>query len=301
MADLRPPAEETLKAFDHRFRQALTRGSAGDLRVLGYGELSTTVLLETGNRRLAVKRLPPFDSRQRHDCYQALFAEYITRLEAAGVVTVPSVLCSLAAESPEVGTITYCVQPALESADLGPCWLSTASPPASRRAAECVIETILATVGPEVGFDAQLSNWARPDGIWSYLDLTTPLLRTPDGEDRLDTGLFLAMLPRLLRPFVRWFFLRDILRTYFDPRGVVVDLLANLLKERLAYHLSVWTEVANQQLPGDPVSPAEIRRYYRSDARLWALLLAVRRADRWVTRYGFRRPYPFLLPGPITR
>lgn len=299
------PSDGALHALDRRLRQALDRGTAEGLEILGYGELSTTVVLEDAGQRFAVKRLPPFDDWQRRDAYHALFHEYIERAEALGVTTVPSQLHSL--ESTDGGAkgegelVTYCVQPALEPSVLGPCWLASASPEASRRAAESLFETILATVGPEVGFDAQLSNWARPDGVWSYLDLTTPLLRTREGADRLDTDLFLAMLPWILRPLVRRFLLRGILATYFEPRRVLVDLLANLLKERLADHLPLWLEVANHHLVGEPIRRTEIGRYYRSDARLWAFLLALRRIDRWITRHALHRPYPFLLPGPIER
>ena len=55
----------------------------------------------------------------------------------------------------------------------------------------------------------------------------------------------------------------------------------------------------------DVVSPAvtedEVRSYYRSDARLWEVMLRLRRADRWWQATVRRRPYPFLLPGPIAR
>jgi len=44
-----------------------------------------------------------------------------------------------------------------------------------------------------------------------------------------------------------------------------------------------------------------VRRYYRSDARLWELMLRLRRADRWWQRRIRRRTYPFLLPGHIER
>jgi hypothetical protein len=46
---------------------------------------------------------------------------------------------------------------------------------------------------------------------------------------------------------------------------------------------------------------ADVRRYYRSDARLWALLLRIRTLDRSWQRRVRRRPYPFLLPREIER
>jgi hypothetical protein len=44
-----------------------------------------------------------------------------------------------------------------------------------------------------------------------------------------------------------------------------------------------------------------VRRYYRSDARLWGVLLRIRRLDRAWQRHVRRRSYPFLLPQRIER
>ena len=50
-----------------------------------------------------------------------------------------------------------------------------------------------------------------------------------------------------------------------------------------------------------PITLSEVRRYYRGDARTWAQLLRLRRADRFWQRKVRRRAYPFLLPGRIER
>ena len=44
-----------------------------------------------------------------------------------------------------------------------------------------------------------------------------------------------------------------------------------------------------------------MRRVYASDARLWEVLLRLRRLDRAWQRRVRRREYPFLLPGRIDR
>lgn len=45
----------------------------------------------------------------------------------------------------------------------------------------------------------------------------------------------------------------------------------------------------------------EVERYYRSDADLLALYLRLRRADRFLKTRVLRRPYDFVLPGPVAR
>ena len=289
-----------LEAAEARFRDALARGDAGGLEVLGYGEISTVVAVATSRGRFALKRLPPFDRRARFAAYRALFEEYLERLAAAGVEVVPSALESLEDAGGEV--TAYCVQPVLEARRLAPRRLARSHPEAARELLEEILGRVLGAVSPEVGLDGQLSNWARLDGRWRYLDVTTPLLRDPSGRDRLDAELYLAMLPRPLRGAVRLLLLRSITGVYFDRRCSALDLFGNLHKERLAGHVGAGVEIANRLLGGErPITPGEVRRYYARDARLWALLLWLRRADRFWQLRVRRRPYPFLLPGKIER
>lgn len=163
-----------------------------------------------------------------------------------------------------------------------------------------MVAQICAFVDARHGLDAQLSNWVLDGERLAYLDLSTPLLRDDAGADRLDRAVFMASLPWLLRPLAARFLLDDILAKYFDRRGVLLDLLGNLHKERLERLIAPFLEVI-----GDRVSPAidaaEVTRYYRGDARSWALLQRLRRLDRAWQRRVRRRPYPFLLPGRIAR
>ena len=116
----------------------------------------------------------------------------------------------------------------------------------------------------------------------------------------LDTGIFLASLPWLLRAPVRRFVLPGILERYHQPRTAVLDLAANLIKEQLADKIGMVLAAANDRLD-PPLSEHEVRSDYRSDARTWALLQSVRRADRTWQQRVRRRSYPFLLPARIGR
>ena len=116
----------------------------------------------------------------------------------------------------------------------------------------------------------------------------------------LFVAVFLASLPWALRGIVERFMLRRILDPYYSPRGVVLDLLGNLIKEGLGERLVEWVPVAARHL-GEPLSVDEVRRHYAEDARTWRLLQRLRRFDRAWQRHVRRRPYPFLLPGPVQR
>lgn len=290
--------DDELRALDQRFAEALATGDESGLDVLGYGEISTVVSVHVEGGHAACKRLPLFDSRERFDAYASQFGVYLDRLRAAGITVVDSALQTVPQEG---GTLAvYCVQPVLDADGMGPALLERATEGEALEVFAALFDRVMAAVDAGTGLDAQLSNWARIDGAYTYLDVTTPMLRDSEGRDQLDAAVFLASLPWLIRGSVRRLLLRDILDTYFQPRRVVLDFLGNLHKERLTEHLPAFLAHANARLD-EPLTEDEVAAYYRSDARTWELLLRLRRADRFWQRRVRRRPYPFLLPGPIER
>ena len=96
---------------------------------------------------------------------------------------------------------------------------------------------------------------------------------------------------------------------YFDPRLVAVDLLGNFHKEGRPDRVPLGIDVVNRWLAEnsavlgtqEPMTVSEVGRYYRSDADLLALYLRLRRADRFLRTRVLRRPYDFVLPGPVAR
>ncbi len=301
------PSREELERAEKRISRALRQGSSRGLEVLGYGEISSVVAIETPAGRFALKRLPPFPDRTRFEAYRRLFDEYLEKLAAAGLNLVPSAMRSVAGDGGrshggvQTGrVVAYCVQSIIDSAALAPRVLAGAGDAEARNLFERILSTIQRAISPRLGLDGQLSNWVRIDGDWRYLDVTTPLLRDEAGRDLLDADLFLAMLPWALRGVVKKYLLSDITGSYFDPRQAVLDVLGNLLKERLERHLPAALEVANRHLER-PLTTGEVRAYYARDARMWGLLLALRRLDRYWQLRVRRRGYPFLLPGKIER
>ncbi|HEY5154413.1 MAG TPA: DUF6206 family protein [Acidimicrobiales bacterium] len=286
-----------LAALDAEVGQALTHGDDSGLNVIGYGEISTVLGWPLDDPRWACKRLPLFPTDAAVDDYAATLDRYLAEVRSRGVDVVDTEVQRVRQRDGRVAV--YCVQPALAP--------GTLAVDAVRRGGEgaewvlaAIVEAVFGVVDERVGLDAQLSNWGLADGRLCYFDVTTPLLRRPDGTEALDTGLFLASLPWLLRPPVRRFLLRDIIERYHRPRTVALDLAANLVKERLDSHIGAVVSAAADRVD-PPLTEDEVRADYRSDARTWALLLSLRRADRvWQQRVR-RRPYPFLLPGPIER
>lgn len=287
-----------LEALEAALEHAFATGDEAALTVLGYGEISCVLSTETPRGAFAAKRLPPFDLPGRLEAYAALFEAHLAALSEAGVEPAPSRLEVLRREDGRLSA--WCVQPVLPAEHLAPALLREAEEAEALALFDRILDAILGAVGPRLGLDGQLSNWVLTGDRLLYVDVTTPLMRDAEGRERLDTGLFLASIPAAVRWAVRRFLLQEIIDKYYVPRGVVLDLLGNMHKERLAHLLPAFAARASERMD-TTFTEDEIRRYYVSDARSWALLQRLRRLDRAWQRRVRRRPYPFLLPGPIDR
>ena len=291
-------SEAELAELEARVQQALHAGDETGLRILGYGEISLVVGWPTEQPRVAAKRLPVFGARERAETYGGVIIDYLTALRERGVTPVPTEFA--VTPTGDGRWAAYAVQPVLAADGLGPTALARADDETGRRLIAEIITTIVAVTDERVGIDGQLSNWAAtPDGL-RYLDVTTPFLRDASGASPLDLGVLTSALPAVMRPVVRRFVAPGVTARYHRPRDVLLDLAANLIKERLDRWVGTTIEEANRHLD-QALDRAEVERYYRSDARLWEAMLRLRRVDRWWQGTVRRRPYPTLLPGPITR
>lgn len=284
---------EVLRALEDRVEAVLDGGTKEGLDVLGYGEISTVLRSDGTTGPVAAKRLPPMTPGDLTP-YEETLATYLIMLGERGVKPVPSLVHAIGDDP----IVPYCIQPLRWPLLVDE--LRTADEPTVARYAARLVELVTGAVDDRVGLDGQISNWAVEDGDFVYLDVTTPLLRDGTGAERLDTGMFLASLPWLLRGLVRRFLLAEILSHYYDPRAVLLDAIGNLHKERLAHTIPAFLEAANRVVE-PAITIKQVNRYYRGDSLMWEVLQRLRRADRWWQRRIRRRRYPFLLPGAVER
>jgi hypothetical protein len=287
-----------LRRLDETVERALATNDESALHVLGYGEISSVLAWPEATGPHACKRLPIFDDESRYEAFRTCFHDYLAALTEAGVTVHDSRLEALPRGDGRI--VAYCVQPVLDPGAFAPALLRSADRPSGRALLGQIVGYIATTVRPTLGIDAQLSNWATSGSGLVYIDITTPLLRDAGGRDLLDTELFMASLPAVFRPIVRRFMVADILDPYFAARPAALDLAGNLHKEDLADWVGDLVAIANERL-GIDLDVAEVRGYYRSDARRWALLQRARRVDRTWQRRVRRRAYPYLLPGHVDR
>jgi hypothetical protein len=284
-----------LDDLERRVASALVTDDRSDIDVLGYGEISTVLRLEVDGVALACKRLPPFPGDSLR-AYRDAMTAYIAALANRGLVVASS---TIERTGDATGGAVYCVQPIEERLLVD--HLRQADAEEIAALAERLISLVMRAIDDRVGLDAQISNWAiRPGGNLVYFDVTTPFIRDEAGNEMLDFRLVIASLPAFMRLPVRRFLLPEILSHYYDPRAALLDLVANLKKEKLAHVLPAFLAATNDVV-SPPIMSKEVDRYYRSDAVMWEILQRLRRADRWWQRTIRRRQYPFLLPGKVDR
>jgi hypothetical protein len=291
------PEDLDIEELDQAFLAALRSGRPADLPVVGYGEISVAFGWPRDRPTVVAKSLPPFPDVRRYEAYVDLLAEYLDVLRSRDVEPLPTTVRAVI-EGPD--RRAYVLQPWVPWEEVGPVVLERSDPDDGEALLGGIVAAVLRASDAMVGLDAQVSNWVLTEGRLRYLDVSTPMLRDPDGHDRLDSGLFCEAMPWLLRRPTNRFLAPELLSPYHDPRRVVLDAAGNLVRERLARWIPVLLRVANPHLER-PLTIDEVRRFYRTNARLWGSLQLLRRMDRGWQQHVRRRQYPFLLPESYQR
>lgn len=306
---------DRLIEFENQLDPSAPESGSVSAKVLGYGEVSSTFQI-SGLEGVAFKRMPPFPEDSKRKEYIDSIARYCTALDEQGIKVVETHCRSV--DNKEGELIAYIVQPLLPFDRIGNNLLPDMDDRGFAKMLTAVFrcldqlwaynDSIIET--SKIGLDAQLSNWVFTRGETDeynlqYLDISTPMMRL-GGSEIIDVGIFLKSIPFFLRGLVRRFFLADVLDRYYDLRLVLIDVLANLYKEKRPDLIPAGTEHINRLLAESgrdllPLTQKEIAAYYREDRFIWTFLLACRRFDRWLTTWLLRRKYNFILPGPIRR
>ena len=170
----------------------------------------------------------------------------------------------------------------------------------------------------QVGIDGQISNWAiegfdiqhsglSQDAALLYIDTSTPFVQL-NGIEQLNAELFLRSAPPYLVWILRTLFLQDVVTRYYDPRKVILDLIANFYKEQrpelvpeLVAEANAYIKWEGSDLGLAEITEKEVSNYYREDEIIWWLYLEMRRLDRFLRKKMLHLEYPYILPGKINR
>ena len=293
--------------------------------VLGFGEISTVFEFKAARMEgLAFKRISIFQTQAELEKYYSAYGDYNELLEKEIGISLPGHGHAIV-QNPSGLPIFYIIQVKLPSYSIG----NNAIHLLTREGVTILVDRVLIELLKlwsfnrrqtkyQVSIDGQISNWVidgfDPDNpqlaediSLSYLDTSTPLYLL-DGVEQFDPELIIRTTPRLLAVIIRKFFLADVMTRYYDPRQVVIDILANFYKEQRADLIPELVISANnfldnggKELGVEPINNKEISDYYREDAMIWSFLSFARRFDRFLYRKILRREYPYILPGKVKR
>jgi len=316
---------DLLQEFERGLDPLNPQASHIPCHVLGYGEISTVFEIDVeGLRELAFKRMCLFETQAEAQSFLAHYLEYNRRLESEiGLHLPPYGYALLVCDAGR--PVFYIIQKRLLPASIGNQALYWLAPQEIILLFEIALRELLrvwqynhAHPDAKVGIDGQISNWAiagfdprHPSldetAALYYLDTSSPMY-LQGGVEQLDPELFLRSAPPYLVWILRLLFVKDVMTRYYDPRKVIIDLIANFYKEQRPELVPGLVAAANEcftrqavELGVREITVKEVSDYYREDEVIWSLYLSFRQFDRFVRRNVLHREYPYILPGKIKR
>jgi hypothetical protein len=289
-------------------------------RVLHHGEMSTIMTIGgRGAPALVYKRLPAFLTPDEAGHFEALHRRYVKTLgERAGVKVAASttvrlpdatgryhvvyVVQELVPEDAVCHMATYRMSPA----DVGRLMMGILNETAK------VFDLNRSTGDTELGFDADMSNWAitgydadrggLPDRFkLVFLDTNTPLMRR-NGRELFDVEPFLRPAPAAVLPLIRRAVLPDLMSRYYDFRRMALELVGRFFDEGRHELVPSMIDAVNwfflaerRENHFQPVTVEEVKRFHRWDRFIWRAFTLLCRIDRRFKVAG-RKAYPYILP-----
>ncbi len=302
-----------LTSFEEQVDLYNPEGGDFGCRIIDYGELSVVITLEK-LKGFALKRMSGFTDGVETEQYIADIEAYLDLLRQRGVEPLPTKCFAIKGRT----HVVYLVQELLDKKRLGNFIVRTCSEEELPGVLTLVMESVVACLrqntalsdGIEVAADSQLSNWFFPEGGGApqLIDVGSPIKRI-NGKVEAFTEPIYRSGPWLISMIFKILGVaEDYFNDYFDLRLTILDLLGNLYKEQAAERIPACIEIVNnwlaQQPEGNkinPVTPAEVKKYYGKDASLLEVVLQLRRFKRFTANKIFQGRYDYILPGKIKR
>lgn len=306
-------AQEDIDRFEKHLNPAEPDKSGVRFDILGYGEISSIFQMKN-YPDVVFKRLPVFPDRQSAETYRNDCFAYTAHLKEAGI--------SLPRENifitnfPGRPHVLYMAQDRFPKETFCNHLIHTCDKVKLAEMLDMVIQTVYkvdlynrnASPGVEIAIDAQLSNWVWPitngERQLYLVDTSTPFIRI-EGKEQLDVSLLLKSMPFLIRIFIHFINLDDVVARYYDIRTVFLDIIGNLTKEQAPDLIPFCIDYVNDALKVKfklpPIQRSEVDAYYQKDKLIWTAFSALRRVDRLVTTRLLKKRYEFLLPGTVKR
>lgn len=281
---------DELVALEADVLLALKRRDNSGLNVLGFGEISLALGYPGPAPQFVCKRTPPFNHSQ-FQFYRQLVDRYVGELRTAGLSVVDTEVRAVARGEQ---LVAYLVQPLLRSETLGRRVLDRSEPDPEHPFLVALAETMQLISG-RISIDAQITNWSWDDQTLTLLDVGTPFLWDQAGRWQFDIGPYLPMISAPLRSAARKD-LTKIANRWQDPRGVALDIVANLYREGLEPWVEPTTEALNRSLgSAQAIQVEEAKAAFAEDLKTWPRLTRLKRLERFWQTSVRRRHYDFFI------
>lgn len=307
-------AKDVLQRFENQLDSSAPESGVIPVKVTAYGEVSVVLSLEA-LPGLVCKRMSGFSTKEQATKYMSLVRRYCNALEDIGVSVVPTDLVEV--DGPNGGYVVYLLQPELPREELGNEILRNGDDDELFFVVSGFLERAERIFSfnhenPDnlkIAADSQISNWHAAGGELRLLDVGTPCYRIGD-EDLFDSAIIgKAMPPPIRFIFDRAGLMKSYFDSYYDPREIIVDHVANYIKEgrpdRMRSVLDFihgWIREKGDYLKlSEEISIREIKAFYRKDVILLEAFLQCRRLDRFIRTRILGKPYDYILPGKIAR
>lgn len=280
-------SQDELGALESDVAAALESGDRSKLNVIGFGEISVALGYPAADPHVVCKRSPPMSAKQL-DAYTLLVGRYIDELADAGVLVAPTTVMSVVRSDSH---IAYLVQPLLDSSTLGHKVLAAAEPDADHPFVAALADTIQVATD-QLSVDAQVTNWSWTGDTLTLIDVGTPFMWDRDGELLLDMTPLTRMLPAPVRGVVS----RDVVKIvdrWQTPRGVALDIVANLYREGLDDWVDPMVEGLGRTTGA--IDKAEAHKLYVEDGKTFPRIKKLQLIERAWRRSVRRRPYDFFV------
>lgn len=316
--DHEPSRIEVLKDIMRRFEDQLNPScpTSGPMagNVIACGEVSSVLTLDVLPGWVC-KRMSGFETADQVSVYLDLVQQYCRILESLGIAVVPTELVPVRSSIGEF--VVYLLQPALRKEELGNTILKNGS---DENLFFVVTEFLKSTEkifsynnsnneGLLIAADSQISNWhVTREGI-RLLDIGTPCLRK-DKKDLFDSRIIGKAMPFPVRfIFNRAGMMQRYFDSYFCPREIIIDHVANYIKEGRPDRIPIvlkfihrWISKNGNQLKlNKEISMKEIKTFYCKDSILLEAFLQCRRLDRFIKTRVIGSTYNYILPENISR
>lgn len=289
-------------------------------RVLHHGEMSTIMTIGgKGAPAVIYKRLPVFLTPDEAGHFEALHRRYVKTVgERAGVKVAASSTVRLldatgcyhvvyiAQELVPEDAVCHMATYRMSAADVGRLVMAILTETAK------VFDLNARSGDVELGFDADMSNWAIAGydadrgGLADrfkllFLDTNTPLMRR-NGRELFDVEPFLRPAPAAILPLIRRAVLPDLMSRYYDFRRIAIELVGRFYDEGRQELAPGMVDAVNwfflaerRENHFQPVTVDEVKRFRRWDRFIWRAFTLLCRGERRM-RYAQRRAYPYILP-----